>query len=148
MYPSSNQYIDDEVIETLETEELIEIIVDNELWYINLFSTQEMGIDKFKINNEYYKELITRENINENLELIIFEESNLDRKNDFIFLQQIINEATNNGNILNVAGYYDDIYTPNGSVVEHAYYSINYIKSADIIRCHNQIIEEFPNLAN
>lgn len=76
---------------------------------------------KIQKNNEYYKELITRENINEKLELIILEEINPNRKNDFTFLQQIINEETNDDNILNVAGYYDDIYTPNGSVVEYAY---------------------------
>ena len=40
----------------LSTDKIVEIIIDEEIDYINFFSNINIGINKFKINNCYYNE--------------------------------------------------------------------------------------------
>lgn len=132
------------------TQKLIERIIDIEFNYIYLFSTIEIGIEKFKINNEYYKVLEKKEDSMLTLNNMILYASYSDEyKNRIELLINMLQNETN----LNLGGTNyisstssNNIYTPNGSVVETALYMTGEMSQTDIIGKHNFIISEFPSI--
>ena len=135
-----DEYID---LEELNTDDLIVLIVDNELDYIKLFSSVELGIEKFKVNNKYYGELSNREDANECLENMIARNI---KTHEAMFLLNILE-----GNYhLNetIQGTRDYIYAPNGTVINYAVYKNNSIQPSQYESYHSEIVEEFPSLVN
>ena len=55
----------------LSTDKIVEIIIDEEIDYINFFSNINIGINKFKINNRYYNELTNRNDADEIIEELL-----------------------------------------------------------------------------
>ena len=52
----------------LSTDEIVEIIIDEEIDYISFFSNINIGINKFKVNNDYYNELTNRNDASDIIE--------------------------------------------------------------------------------
>ena len=50
-------------VKQLSTNELINIIANKELIYLNLYSDKQYAINEFRTKNEYYLELLNRENV-------------------------------------------------------------------------------------
>lgn len=109
----------------LSTDEIVEIIIDEEIDYISFFSNINIGINKFKVNNDYYKELTNRNDAYDIIEEMLI--CNNLTANEEYKLGLLLDMINNNINIANVdAGLLsvnsnEYIYTPNGSTVQHAY---------------------------
>ena len=88
---ADNHKIDSTSLSEIETADLVQIIIDKELLYINLFSDEIVGIEKFKINNDYYIELTNR---NDNLyvinNMLVDEQLNENQENKLLLLRNLL----------------------------------------------------------
>ena len=136
----TDEYID---LAKINTDDLIDLIVDKELNYIKLFSSTELGIEKFKVNNKYYIELSTRLDATECLENMI--DRNMNNNEICLLLNMLEGNYHYNETM---QGNRDYIYAPNGSVINYAVYKNNSIQPSQYESYHSEIVEEFPSLVN
>ena len=129
----------------MNTTELIESIINKEINYIDFFSDTNIGISKFKTNNDYYKELLNRSNALDIIyEMLLNEKYDEEYKTRAELLMNIINGSENiylQDEELTMYSNDENIYTPNGSIVEFAYYRENTISDELIIDYHNAVLD-------
>ncbi len=136
----------------LSTDKIVEIIIDEEIDYINFFSNINIGINKFKINNCYYNELTNRNDADEIIEELLDSVNlTIDEKYKLELLLGMINNTINMTNVnesLLTVNLNDNIFTPNGSIVEYAYYSEDNLTDYYITKYHNSILSSFETLTD
>lgn len=149
---ADNHKIDSTSLSEVETADLVQIIIDKELLYINLFSDEIVGIEKFKINNDYYIELTNR---NDNLyvinNMLVDEQLNENQENKLLLLRNLLdvdNDEQDNINLVMLERNNDYIYTPNGSIVQFAFHSVNTIDENTAKALHLRVLDLFTTLTD
>ncbi len=143
--------VNNEDFSILSTDDLINMIIQEELEYINLFSTLEMGIEKFKVNNKYYKELLMRDNVDNILEQRLLLANSEIEGNKLILLKKIINDSgyTEDINLFALnSNSVANIYTPNGTVVQHVSFRVNGFDDNRIRDSHLNMLRDYPTITD
>ena len=143
---SNNKFAD---VGLLSTGELVNYIVDHELNYIYYFSDPVIGINKFKANNDYYKELIARIDAIDYINFVLKNQISNQKSDELSLLLNILEENYNDYVIENhIVLNRDNIFAPNGTAIQFAYYGNNSISPSDESNYHNAIVGCFPSLIN
>ena len=143
-----NQKVDSANLTFMTTEQVINRIIDSEIYYLMLYSDETLAINSFKLNNKYYKELAKRNDffdVLNNLILLLPKES-IKYKN-LLILQNIANDSYQY-KLINRDSPLEDIYTPNGSVVQYSSYQTNTYDQMQIDAAHNYYTGLYPELVN
>ena len=130
-------------ISSLSTEELINIIVDEELYKIYLYSNIQTGIAIFKSDNLYYRALKQKEDTKNVLDYLYLNENDEKIRDRLNILCSILNE---DGFRTTGTPVYD-VYTPNGSEVQEVYYDDRTMTLEQMQDIYDDYIVDYPLLA-
>ncbi len=137
---------DKEIVSLWTTEELINKIVDKEIYKLFLFSDLEKAITIFKQNNPYYLILKDKSDVESCINCLLKQETKHTRIEKIKMLQNIVRDVDINGYLYSQSQMFD-VFTPNGSVVQYAYRMFAYPFPETVLsQLHSEIVNDYPEL--
>lgn len=137
-------------ISQISTNELIDIIVNDEIFIIYCYSNKDYAIDIFKEGNKLYIELLRRNNVEQILLKKLLNEKDELIKENINLLLEIINKDISNTKVnsrITIEQYDDIIYTPNGSSIYGKFTNNEFdIDKQDQI--HKKLMDKYSYLEN
>ena len=139
-----NDNNENDFISSMTTEELINKIVNDELYKIYLFSNVQTGIAIFKANNPYYLVLKEKNDIKSTLDHLYLNNNSEEIKERLNILYSILSR---DGFRTEGTPVYD-VFTPNGSLVDEVYYDNRVMSLDDVQDMYEHVIDDYPLLAS